>query len=384
VNHLLPIPKEYLLDNFNLVQLAPVVQTIALLEYQHYHQQEQEQHQQHQQQQHQHQQQQHRKDQQEVVQVESDVSSTTSTTSATSTPMVSSTMQFLPSQPQKTTTTTTTTTTGIELFRRALHLITADDDDDFSLMNDSSNDDDSSEDNDQPLVELAAQILYIHIHQRYVVSPRGLEALRRRFLLAACENLIDASSDDNVNGYAMHGDNNNKQLHVQPIFGQCPRRSCSGFALLPTAGSDHYQMKTGNRRRHEPWSESQSTNDPSRRTRTTIPLLRYCASCGEIWNFYQTNDSSSSSSTTTTTTTPRRVSCSLDWNCAWGTSLAPLFLLTFPNFLSSSNAAAAAADKQEGMPAAAPLAQNGDDDELRIFGFPLHPATKSSLCISTI
>jgi Casein kinase II regulatory subunit len=368
---LLPIPKDYLLDNFNLVQLAPVVPAIALLEYQQYRA----------------------------------TSQTTTSTSAS------------------------TTLCGINLFRRALQLITSDDADrDDSSMNDNhptdnGNDDDDDDDDgvDQRLVEWAAQILYILVHQRYVVSPRGLEALRRRFLCLERvpslyannnnnNNVFESSKlDDNIiddNSLVMHDDDK-----IQPIFGQCPRRSCCGFALLPTACSDHYQMATSSSlgaRRHGSSELPSSTKTvprltPARptTTTTTIPLLRYCASCGEIWNFYQTDDSSSSASSTTTstssteTTTPR-FSSLLDWNCAWGTSVVPLFLLTYPNFLSSSssskNAAAATDKKEETMLSAAaaaaaeapPLSYHDDDDddnELRIFGFRLHPATKSRLSI---
>lgn len=82
-------------------------------------------------------------------------------------------------------------------------------------------------------VQCAAKVLYLLVHQRYVLSPRGLDTVRRRFLL--------------------------KQSSVDPIFGRCPRVVCNGMPLLPFGDSDNFQVHGG------------------RDTRAK----RYCLSCGE-------------------------------------------------------------------------------------------------------
>jgi hypothetical protein len=83
-------------------------------------------------------------------------------------------------------------------------------------------------------VQRAAKVLYLLVHQRYVLSPRGLDTVRRRFLL--------------------------KQSSVDPIFGRCPRVVCQGMPLLPFGDSDNFQV-----------------HDGGRDTRAK----RYCPSCGE-------------------------------------------------------------------------------------------------------
>jgi hypothetical protein len=113
-------------------------------------------------------------------------------------------------------------------------------------------------------VQHAAKVLYLLIHQRYVLSPRGLDTVRRRFLLK--QSLVS----------------------VDPIFGRCPRVVCQGMPLLPFGESDNYQVHGG--------------GGGGRDTRAK----RYCPSCGE--GFYHWDSK-------------------VD-GCAWGTSFCHLFVLT--------------------------------------------------------
>jgi hypothetical protein len=161
---LLPVPKDYILDNFNLAQLAPVVEKISSLQ----------------------------------NNAESlDPSGRTSTSQ---------------SQSQH------------PIYRQALKLILQEEPYDPVTIPDT--------------VQCAAKVLYLLVHQRYVLSPRGLDTVRRRFLLK--QQPSQASS-------------------VDPIFGQCPRVVCRGMPLLPFGDSDNFQVHGGQDERAK----------------------RYCPSCGE-------------------------------------------------------------------------------------------------------
>lgn len=83
-------------------------------------------------------------------------------------------------------------------------------------------------------VQRAAVTLYHLVHQRYVLSPRGFDMIRRRFLV---------------------------KPDIDPIFGRCPRLSCQGMPLLPYGDSNDY--------------------DPSSRCK------RYCGSCREIFYHWE-------------------------------------------------------------------------------------------------
>lgn len=80
-------------------------------------------------------------------------------------------------------------------------------------------------------IQQAAEAIYLLVHARFVVSPRGLDAVRvcmRRALKS------DAA-----------------------LFGRCPRVCCGGQCMLPCALSDFY-------------------GDGK--------VMRYCCSCGEIFH----------------------------------------------------------------------------------------------------
>jgi casein kinase II subunit beta len=78
-------------------------------------------------------------------------------------------------------------------------------------------------------MERAAKALYLMVHQRYILSPRGLDMVRRRFLL---------------------------RQTVDPIFGQCPSLDCHGMPLLPIGDSENYN---GGKAK------------------------RYCCNCQQVW-----------------------------------------------------------------------------------------------------
>ncbi|KAL7570989.1 hypothetical protein ACA910_002612 [Epithemia clementina (nom. ined.)] len=223
------------------------------------------------------------------------------------------------------------------LYRRALQLITSQETNEPRLSEKLQVDADAEFEN--TLVEMAAVVLYCLVHQRYVVSPRGLEALRRRFLF------ISTHDDDNgkqSNGGGMF------QTNAEPVnilFGRCPRPRCYGMPLLP-AGLDDYFVAD--------WSCQNPRHS-----------LRYCAQCHKYWVHYWGN----STSTVTTTTSPNKMlqldQCVQD--CAWGLSLGPLFHLTFPGFLQPTTGAQSESTPTKKRPPVPP-------EEPRIFGFRLHPS----------
>jgi Casein kinase II regulatory subunit len=127
--------------------------------------------------------------------------------------------------------------------------------------------------------EETATILYLLIHQRFVLSPRGMELVRRMLVRPA------GSTTD---------------LH--PIFGQCPRRSCQGTAWLPHGA------------RNDPAIVCKFGQASTSSHALAAPVLpvdyrchRYCPSCRETFYCWD----------------------SVTDGCAWGTSFAMLFLLTF-------------------------------------------------------
>jgi len=68
-------------------------------------------------------------------------------------------------------------------------------------------------------IQKAAEVLYTLVHARYVTSPRGLDTIRRMF---------------KRNALASGG--------IEPIFGRCSRLACGGMPLLPIGISDRYDI----------------------------------------------------------------------------------------------------------------------------------------------
>jgi Casein kinase II regulatory subunit len=126
-------------------------------------------------------------------------------------------------------------------------------------------------------VDTAARALYLLLHQRYVLSPRGLDMVRRRFLL---------KSPTCLGGYP------NKNESIDPIFGRCPVLKCRGMPLLPTGEADEFYVPPES-------SHGDEMAEVRRRAK------RYCASCRQMFYHWDSK---------------------VD-GCAWGTSFCHLFLL---------------------------------------------------------
>jgi len=288
-DRLLPLPKDYISDNFNLAQLPPVVERIGY---------------------------QAMGDDAIPVAKALQQHRMTAATSGES--------------PQP------TRSSSYPIYRRALHMILAD--------ADASTDDESSDDEDLIIppyaIQKAAEALYLLLHARFVISPRGLEAIRHVMAL------------DNT------------------VFGKCPRSCCKGTGLLPYGYSNDY------------------TSDASVPTVTTASRKehdscchRYCPSCGEVWISWESKTD----------------------GCAWGPSWCHLFLLAFGSQVYAEELEAAAAASQAThleQPKASPAVRaflhrtrattvtnssSGSDrstasEDLSrptpsVFGFQIHPAT---------
>ena len=130
------------------------------------------------------------------------------------------------------------------------------------------------------IVDWAASLLYQLVHQRYALSPRGLESLRRRFIVWQYQLL-------------------KKNPSLSPPYGRCPRVTCRGFPLVPY-GPDVPIDENDNKADLRPW--------------------RYCGMCRETWR------------------TMSRIPGSTE-GCAWGQTVGPLFQLSYPQFLQGTETA---------------------------------------------
>lgn len=206
------------------------------------------------------------------------------------------------------------------IYRRALLLMLKDDDDDDSTSIE------EEEDKIIPLhaIQKAAEALYLMLHARFVVSPRGLEAIRHVMAL------------DNT------------------VFGKCPRSSCKGTGLLPYGHSNDYTsdaktavITTAMRKEHDSCCH------------------RYCPSCGEVWVFWDSKTD----------------------GCAWGPSWCHLFLLAFGGKVYAKELEEAAKQQQPlasqrgpvVLPRSTTVARSLEDSQSRpipsVFGFRVHPST---------
>lgn len=205
---LLPIPKDFLMDNFNLVQLAPVIERIG----------------------------------QEAMPPSERIGWTKDAA--------------LPKQQQQ-----QPHHHAYPIYREALRLLIQDD---------------ALPECIPEFLHRAATALYVLLHQRYVVSPRGLDTIRRRFLY---QPMLTTTTTPSKSLSAV----------ISPIFGRCPRVQCDGMPLLPYGDSDDWGVSLNG-------SSSWATPGTAK---------RYCPSCHEIMYHWDSK---------------------ID-GCAWGTSFAPLFLL---------------------------------------------------------
>lgn len=243
---LLPVPKDYIGDNFNLAQLPPIVEHIgfqslgkdavpvseAL--------------------------QQHR----EAVAAAAD-----SATTDGSSPNINK---------------VTTAALSYPIYRLALRLILregeSDDDDD-----DTTDEDEFIKEEERIVpthaIQAAAEALYLLVHARFVISPRGLEAIRHVMTLD------------------------------RTVFGKCPRPQCRGCGTLPYGYSAHYSSSSIVGR-----ASGNGNDDDNNKSNNNNRCHRYCPSCGEVW---------------------------ISWNsktdgCAWGPSWCHLFLLALGTQVYSS------------------------------------------------
>lgn len=158
-----------------------------------------------------------------------------------------------------------TRSTSYPIYRRALRSILADAD-----ASTAAGDDESSDDDDLIIppyaIQKAAEALYLLLHARFVISPRGLEAIRHVMAL------------DNT------------------VFGKCPRSCCKGTGLLPYGYSNDYMSDA-----------SVPTVTTASRKEHDSCCHRYCPSCGEVWISWESKTD----------------------GCAWGPSWCHLFLLAF-------------------------------------------------------
>jgi len=295
-DRLLPLPRDYISDNFNLAQLPPIVERLG-----------------------------YQAMGDDAIPVAKALQQQRIAAAASEA-----------SQPSR--------SSSYPIYRRALQNILADP---------TSVDDKCSHDEDLiiPLyaIEKASEALYLLLHARFVVSPRGLEAIRHVMAL------------DNT------------------VFGKCPRSNCRGTGLLPYGYSNDYTSDTS----------VPTVSVASRKERDSC-CHRYCPSCGEVWTSWESKTD----------------------GCAWGPSWCHLFLLAFGSQIYAKELEAAAAaintdrveQSQQQPPQASPLAartflprrgsvvtsgtdrnaisdgsNRGSEDISRpipsVFGFRIHPST---------
>ena len=282
VDRLLPLPRDYISDNFNLSQLPPIVERIG-------------------------------------YQAMGD----------NAIPVAKALQQHRMAMASSGESQPPTRSTSYPIYRRALRSILAD-------PGAPSNDESSDEDLIIPpyAIQKAAEALYLMLHARFVISPRGLEAIRHVMAL------------DNT------------------VFGKCPRSCCKGAGLLPYGYSNDY------------------TSDASVPTITTESRKehdscchRYCPSCGEVWISWESKTD----------------------GCAWGPSWCHLFLLAYGSQIYANELEAAMAASQIPQPptpvvrsfiqrgrvasATSNINSSGTTSENlsrptpSVFGFRIHPST---------
>ena len=287
-DRLLPLPRDYISDNFNLAQLPPIVERIG-------------------------------------YQAMGD----------NAIPVAKAIQQHRLAAAAAGTSPPPTRSSSYPIYRRALRSLLED-------PNDPSDEESTDEDQIIPpyAIQKAAEALYLMLHARFVISPRGLEAIRHVMAL------------DNT------------------VFGKCPRSCCKGAGLLPYGYSNDYTSDA-----------SVPTVSTESRKEHDSCCHRYCPSCGEVWISWESKTD----------------------GCAWGPSWCHLFLLAYGSQVYAKELEAAAAASQAPQPVetpptavrsflqrgigqrgAATTANNVDtntaSDDLShptpsVFGFRVHPST---------
>lgn len=83
----------------------------------------------------------------------------------------------------------------------------------------------------QEEVQRAAEVLYTLLHARYIASPMGLNTVRRMMSRRQQQQNRYSSSSESGSDW------------TEAIFGKCPRVSCRGMPLLPYGMSDEYDVQ---------------------------------------------------------------------------------------------------------------------------------------------
>ncbi len=287
-DRLLPLPRDYISDNFNLAQLPPIVERIG-----------------------------YQAMGDDAIPVAKAIQQHRMAAAAAGT-----------SQPP-------TRSSSYPIYRRALRSILED-------PNDPSDEESNEEDQIIPpyAIQKAAEALYLMLHARFVISPRGLEAIRHVMAL------------DNT------------------VFGKCPRSCCKGTGLLPYGYSNDYTSD----------ASVPTVSFESRKEHDSC-CHRYCPSCGEVWISWESKTD----------------------GCAWGPSWCHLFLLAYGSQVYAKELEAAASVTQApqapetpptavrsflqrgmGQRGASTTTNNGStsnspEDLSRptpaVFGFRIHPST---------
>lgn len=152
-------------------------------------------------------------------------------------------------------------------------------------------------------IQQAAEALYLMVHARFVMSPRGLEAIRP------------------------------VMMTDRTVFGKCPRPLCRGTGLLPYGYSNDYTIPSGvQQHRHNDKQQEGDHHHDHHHHRHVGDAIggqsshhslchRYCPSCGEVWVLWESKTD----------------------GCAWGPSWCHFFLLSYGTQIFARELAEAAA-----------------------------------------
>lgn len=194
-------------------------------------------------------------------------------------------------------------------------------------------------------LQKATQALYLLIHQRFILSPRGLEMMYQRFVKSNLPRKVSTETEANECL---------ERIWIHPPFGRCHRQVCRGMPLLPIGDYDDY---TGDVELADELNTDLSVLNIHQQRKC---MKLYCACCQEV--FY-------------------------DWNvmmidgCAWGTSFCHLFIMLYGENLFHSWMKKKEHDKNDSI-----CTDSNKNHQQQpplmpaitlpsIFGFPLHPNT---------
>jgi hypothetical protein len=332
LDRLLPLPKDYISDNFNLAQLPLIVERIG-----------------------------YQAMEEDAIHVakalqQQRIATTAAAAAASAAVITNSGTSSTVGQPIATIAEhKSSSSLSYPIYRRALRLI----------LNEGIEDDQDDIKTDKDLIippyaiQKAAEALYLMIHARFVISPRGLEAIRQVMTM------------DNT------------------VFGKCPRSTCRGTGLLPYGYYNDY---------------TSANTATSTSTSKSSLCHRYCPSCGEVWTSWDSKTdgcawgpswchlfllcfgsqvyakeliaaaAAAATTTVSATTTPTNASRRTPY---YNNSYAPTFLPRSRSYSSSnSNSSSGARDLIDNDNS---INQSSDSSSScptpSVFGFRIHPAT---------